>query len=184
MEGVIRTQVGYAGGTKKNPTYHSLGDHSETIEIEFDPGKVSYEKLLDIFWESHEPTAQSFSRQYASFIFFHTDEQKRKAQESKKQVEGKKGKRLFTEIVQAGIFYQAEDYHQKYYLRRYEALIKELSALYAGQGDFSKSTAAARVNGYLGGNGNLDQLAQQLKDIGLSAEARDRIVSVLRGTGR
>lgn len=184
MEGVIRTQVGYAGGTKKNPTYHSLGDHSETIEIEFDPGKVSYEKLLDIFWESHEPTAQPFSRQYASFIFFHTDEQKRKAQESKKQVEGKKGKKLFTEIVKDGTFYPAEDYHQKYYLRRYEALVKELSVLYAGQGDFTKSTAAARVNGYLGGNGNLDQLAQQLKDIGLSAEARDRIVSVLRGTGR
>jgi methionine-S-sulfoxide reductase len=184
VEGVTRTQVGYAGGTKKNPTYHNLGDHSETIEIEFDPRKVSYEKLLDIFWESHESTAHPFSRQYASFIFFHTDEQKRIAQESKKQEEAKKGKKLFTEIVQGGTFYPAEDYHQKYYLRRYEALVKELSALFAGQGDFTKSTAAAKVNGYLGGNGNLDQLEQQLKDIGLSAEAIDRIVAVLRGTGR
>ena len=111
----MRTQVGYAGGTKKNPTYYNLGDHSETIEIEFDPRKVSYEKLLDIFWESHESTAQPFSRQYASFIFFHTDEQKRKAQESKKQVEAKKGKKLFTEIVQAQTFYPAEDYHQEYW---------------------------------------------------------------------
>jgi peptide-methionine (S)-S-oxide reductase len=63
-------------------------------------------------------------------------------------------------------------------------LVKELSTLHAGQGDFTESTAAAKINGYLGGNGNLDQLAQQLKDIGLSAEAINRIVAVLRGAGR
>jgi len=82
--------VGYAGGTKKNPTYHSLGDHSETIEIEFDPKKISYKELLDIFWESHEPTVRSFSRQYASFIFFHSEEQKKLAQETKEQLESRK----------------------------------------------------------------------------------------------
>jgi methionine-S-sulfoxide reductase len=184
LDGVVRTQVGYGGGTKKNPTYHSLGDHSETIDIEFDPKKISYKELLDIFWESHEPSARSFSRQYASFIFFHTDEQKMVAQESKEQVEKKKGQKVYTEIVPAGIFYRAEDYHQKYYLRRYTPLVKELTLLNAGKGDFTTSTVAARINGYLGGNGNLEQLKEDMKLLGLSDEVIDKIVGVLRGASR
>jgi peptide-methionine (S)-S-oxide reductase len=181
---VIRTQVGYAGGTKKNPTYHSLGDHSETIEIEFDPKKISYKKLLDIFWESHEPAARSFSRQYASFIFFHSEEQRRLAQETKEQLESSKRQKVYTEIVSAGTFYPAEDYHQKYYLRRYEPLVKELIAIYPVPDDFTKSTAAARINGYLGGNGNLEQLKKELEGLGLPSEVINRIVSALRGTSR
>ncbi len=181
---MLRTQVGYAGGTKKNPTYYSLGDHSETIEIEFDPRKVSYKQLIDIFWESHEPTARPFSRQYASFVFFHNDEQKRIAHETREKVEARKGHKVYTEIVPSGTFYPAEDYHQKYYLRRYEPLVKELSALYAGNGNFTKSTAAAKINGYLGGNGTLEGLKHQMRDIGLSAEVVDRIVVRLRGASR
>lgn len=181
---MLRTQVGYAGGTKKNPTYYTLGDHSETIEIEFDPRKVSFKQLIDIFWESHDPTARPFSRQYASLVFFHTDEQKRIAHETKEQVEGKKGRTVFTEIVPAGTFYPAEDYHQKYYLRRYEPLVKELTTLYAGNSNFTKSTAAAKINGYLGGNGTLEGLKRQLKDLGLSGEVIDRIVGELRGASR
>lgn len=184
LNGVIRTQVGYAGGTKKGPTYYSLGDHSETIEVEFDPKRISYEELLDIFWESHDPTARSFSRQYASFIFFHTDEQKKLAQETKEQVETKKRQKIYTEIVPADTFYPAEDYHQKYYLKKYEPLVRELSGLYAGEGDFTLSTAAARINGYLGGNGNLEQLKQQLKELDLSPEVTERIVRALKGASR
>jgi peptide-methionine (S)-S-oxide reductase len=168
----------------KNPTYYGLGDHSETIEIEFDPTKVSYKKLLDIFWESHEPTARSFSRQYASFIFFHTDEQKRLAQETKEQWEMKRGGKVYTEVVPAGIFYPAEDYHQKYYLRRYEHVVREISTLYPSADDFTQTAVAAKVNGYLGGNGTLDELKYQLKDLGLSPEVIDRIVKALRGTSR
>jgi peptide-methionine (S)-S-oxide reductase len=184
LDGVIRTQVGYAGGTLKNPTYYGLGDHSETIEIEFDPTKVSYKKLLDIFWESHEPTARSFSRQYAPFIFFHTDEQKRLAQVTKEQLEMKRGRKIYTEVVPAGTFYPAEDYHQKYYLRRYEHVVREISALYPSTDDFTQTAVAAKVNGYLGGNGTLDELKHQLKDLGLSPEAMDRIVKALSGTNR
>ena len=181
---MIRTQVGYAGGTKKNPTYVSLGDHSETIEIEFDPKKISYKELLDIFWESHEPTTRSFSRQYASFIFFHSKEQKKLAQETKEQLESMKRQKAYTEIVSADTFYPAEDYHQKYYLRRYEPLVKELIALYPPPDDFTKSTPAARVNGYLGGNGTLEQLKKELDALGLSPEVIDRIVKALRGATR
>lgn len=184
MDGVIRTQVGYAGGTKKNPTYYNLGDHSETIEIEFDPQKVTYRQLIDIFWESHEPTARPFSRQYASLIFYHSDEQKRMAEETKEQAEAKKGQKVYTEIIPASTFYPAEDYHQKYYIRRYDGLVKELSTLYAGNSNFTKSTAAAKVNGYLGGNGTLEELKNQLKNLDLSPAVIDRIIVLLRGTSR
>jgi peptide-methionine (S)-S-oxide reductase len=181
---VIRTRVGYSGGTKTNPTYHSLGDHSETIEVVFDPARISYKKLLSIFWEGHGPTTPPFSRQYASLIFFHSAEQKRLAQETKDQIEAKKGQKVYTEIVLAGTFYPAEDYHQKYYLKRYESLVKELSALYEGKDDFTLSTVAARINGYLGGNGSLDQLKRQLNDLGLPPEVIVRIAKVLRGASR
>ena len=184
MEGVLRTQVGYAGGTKKNPTYYNLGDHSETIEIEFDPKKISYKQLIDIFWDNHNATDRPFSRQYASVIFFHSDEQKRIAEETKAQVEARKGRKVYTEIVPAGTFYPAEDYHQKYYLRRYDRLVKELTGLYPGNGNFTKSTAASKINGYLGGNGTLEELKSQLKDADLSVEVVDRIVGELRGTSR
>ena len=181
---MIRTQVGYSGGTKKDPTYYSLGDHSETIEIEFDPKKISYMTLINLFWESHEPTSRSYSRQYASFVFFHTEEQQKLAQETKKHLEARKRQKVYTEIVPASTFYSAEDYHQKYYLRRHEPLVKEISALYPAADDFTQTTVAAKVNGYLGGNGILDELKQQLKDLELTPEAIDRIVKALRGTSR
>jgi peptide-methionine (S)-S-oxide reductase len=61
---------------QENPTYHSLGDHSETIQIEYDPEQISYEELLDIFWSAHNPTARPWSRQYASFVFYHDETQR------------------------------------------------------------------------------------------------------------
>ena len=83
MPGVIRTRVGYTGGTTVDPTYHDLGDHSETIQIDYDPTQVSYQALLDVFWNSHNPTTRSWSRQYASAVFYHSDEQKKLAMESR-----------------------------------------------------------------------------------------------------
>jgi methionine-S-sulfoxide reductase len=176
--------VGYGGGIKKDPTYHNLGDHSETIEVEFDPTKISYKQLLDIFWESHVPTSPSYSRQYASSIFFHNDEQKKLAYETKKLLEERKGQKIYTGIVEAGVFYPAEGYHQKYYLKKYEPLVKQLNSIHGGQSDITQSTAAARINGYLGGNGNLENLKRQLKDVGLSPEMIDAIAGILRGASR
>ena len=79
---MIRTRVGYAGGEKANPTYRDLGNHSEAIQIDFDPAVITYEDLLDLFWESHNPTRPSWSPQYASFVFAHDAEQERRAQAS------------------------------------------------------------------------------------------------------
>jgi peptide-methionine (S)-S-oxide reductase len=174
---VVRTRVGYAGGTTENPTYHSLGNHTETIQIEYDPTRISHEELLDVFWNSHNPTARPWSRQYASIVFYHDEAQRELAVKTKEQQEGKKGA-IFTEIVPAGTFYPAEAYHQKYWLRG-SALMREFAAMYPDGDGFVASTAAARVNGYLGGNGTCEQLQEELKDLGLSSAGQEELEQIV-----
>ena len=173
MPGVIRTRVGYAGGTTENPTYYTLGDHSETVQIDYDPAVISYAELLDVFWSAHNPRSPSFSRQYRSAIFFHDDQQRRLAEESKKRLQ--KDGRVFTDIEPLSEFYMAEDYHQKYYLRSVEALMRELRARYPEERGFVDSTVAARLNAYVGGFGSLEQLEQELESFGLSEQAEQFI---------
>jgi peptide-methionine (S)-S-oxide reductase len=171
---VIRTRVGYAGGAKANPTYHTLGDHSESIQIEYDPNQISYGELLDIFWNAHNPTSRPWSRQYASLVFYHDEAQRKLAVETKAQQEAKRGT-IFTEIVPAGTFYPAEDYHQKYYLRNTYDLMQEFNAIYPDADDFAASTAAARVNGYLGRYGTCEQLQEELDSLGLTSAGQDKL---------
>lgn len=113
LKGVSKTRVGYAGGKKKNPSYHNLGDHTETVEITFDPKIISFEELLKHFWKQHDPTVQEVT-QYKSVIFYQNEEQKKLAEKSKQEAEKKLGRKIVTEIIKAGTFYQAEEYHQKY----------------------------------------------------------------------
>ena len=172
---MIRTRVGYTGGTTENPTYRKLGDHSESIQIDYDPTQISYEQLLDEFWNGHSPTARPYSRQYASFIFYHNETQKELAQQTQSQQEIEWQKETSTEIMPVGTFYWAEDYHQKYRLRNSPALMAEFNALYPSNEDFVNSTAAARVNGYLGGHGSCEQLEVEIDDLGLSSEGQERL---------
>ena len=109
---MVRTRVGYSGGTKEDPTYYSLGDHSETIQIDYDPAQISYEELLIVFWESHHPEWPSLSRQYASVIFYHNDEQKKLALATREREEAIKGV-IHTVVLSFSRFYLAEAYHQK-----------------------------------------------------------------------
>jgi peptide-methionine (S)-S-oxide reductase len=126
LPGVISTTVGYTGGTTKNPSYEEVGSgttgHAESIEVEYDPQKVSYETLLDVFWHNVDPTdsgGQFCDRgtQYRSAIFYHDDEQRRLAERSKAEVtkELRVSGPIVTEIVPASTFYLAEEYHQSYY---------------------------------------------------------------------
>lgn len=128
LEGVISTTSGYTGGTKDNPTYKevSAGDtgHAEAVEIVFDPKKVSYEKLLEVFWHNIDPTAKDYQfcdhgTQYRSGIFYLSEEQKRLAEASKAKVQKTKPFKgdVVTEITAAAKFYPAEDYHQDYYMK-------------------------------------------------------------------
>ena len=125
LPGVTETAVGYTGGTAPNPSYEQVCSdrtgHAEAVRVTFDPKKVSYEKLLRVFWENHDPTklnrpGPDVGRQYRSAIFYATDEQRRIAEKSKAERErsGKFTRPIVTEILPAGSFYRAEDYHQQY----------------------------------------------------------------------
>ena len=125
LPGVVSTQVGYTGGTLKNPTYEQVCNthtgHAEAIEITYDPAKISYEDLLEVFWMHHDPTTSDqqgndVGHQYRSVIFYHTPEQKADATRSRDLLEKAKifKEPIVTEISPAEIFYRAEEYHQKY----------------------------------------------------------------------
>jgi len=126
VPGVISAVSGYTGGTVKNPTYEQVSSgrtgHAEAVEVTFDPKKVSYEQLLDVFWVNHDPTVTNrqfcdSGTQYRPAIFYLSDEQKRLADASKAKWEKMKPFKqpILTEITKAGPFYPAEDYHQDYY---------------------------------------------------------------------
>jgi len=176
--------VGYAGGTKRNPTYHSLGDYAETVQIEFDPSGISFRELLGIFWESHDPASRSWSRQYMSAIFFHNEEQKRLAMETMDRETSIMKQQVFTGIVPFTEFYIAEDYHQKYALQHNPDLMKEFNIMYPSFQRFVASTAAARVNGYLAGCGTLKDLRVEIDSYGLSSSAADLLLGIAKGPGR
>ena len=162
LDGVVRTRVGYAGGTTENPTYHNLGDHTETIQIDYDPTRISYEELLEVYWDSHNPAAQPWSRQYMSIIFYHDGDQQEVAMERKQREETSLGREVYTEIIPFSEFYPAEDYHQKYFLQQESELMEELAAIYPSFADFVDSTAVARINGYVGGHITFEELQKQL----------------------
>jgi methionine-S-sulfoxide reductase len=178
---VARTRVGYSGGSKENPTYYSIGDHSETIQIDFDPSKVSYEALLKVFADSHDPFGRSWSRQYASVIFYHNDEQKRAVQAFLKGLEDRVGHKTQTEVQPFRRFYLAEDYHQKHNLRGRAEIAREYYAIYPDLKDFVASTAVSRVNGYVGGYGTRESLQRDLPDLGLSVKARQVLSEIVGG---
>ncbi len=177
---MIRTRVGYAGGTSDSPTYHNIGDQSETIQIDYDPSVISYAELLELFWNNHTPTYRSASRQYASIIHYNTEEERLLAEKSLKEQEETLGTKVYTEIVPLGTFTLAENYHQKYYLQNRKELMSEFTAMYPDFEDFLQSTAAARVNGYLGYNGTVETLNAEIDQMGLSPEAQEILLQFFR----
>jgi peptide-methionine (S)-S-oxide reductase len=127
LEGVTRTRVGYSGGTLENPTYedvcsHTTG-HAEVVEVTYDPERVSYEQLLEVFWRKHDPTQLNrqgwdIGDQYRSVVFFHDREQQEAALRSKAQEQAHWSAPIVTQVEPAETFYEAEDYHQQYLEKR------------------------------------------------------------------
>lgn len=128
-KGVTKTRVGYTGGITKDPGYWDVASgatrHAEAAEVMFDPDVISYEQLLNIFWDNHDPTQKNrqgpdIGDEYRSAIFYHSDAQKKAAEESKAALEksGRYAKPIVTEIVPATEFYEAEDYHQQFLRKR------------------------------------------------------------------
>lgn len=177
---MIRTRVGYTGGTQKDPTYQDLGDHSEALQIDFDPGKITYADLLAIFWKGHKPFSRGWSRQYRNALFYHDDLQQAAADESRAAVAEKRGKRVRTALEPLGSFYRAEGYHQKYRLRSRPDFLRDLTRFYPQARGLTDSTAAARLNGYLGGHGSWAQLQTEVDGLGLRTENRAQLEALVR----
>ena len=128
VEGVVDVAVGYAGGTVPKPNYRTVcggkTGHAEVVQVEYDPVRISFEQLLEIFWQIHDPT--TFNRQgpdvgtqYRSIVFYFDENERKAAEESKRRLDesGKLGRPVVTQIVPAAEFYRAEEYHQRYYER-------------------------------------------------------------------
>jgi peptide-methionine (S)-S-oxide reductase len=129
LKGVTSTQVGYTGGSVASPSYELVctgrTGHAEAVEVTYDPAQVSYDELLELFWENHDPTTLNrqgpdTGSQYRSAIFFLTPEQEQSARASKEQLQksGKHKREIVTEVTKATEFYSAEDYHQQYFEKR------------------------------------------------------------------
>ncbi|RJP43634.1 peptide-methionine (S)-S-oxide reductase [Candidatus Parcubacteria bacterium] len=130
MKGVLGTEVGYSGGKTESPTYEQVcgnqTGHAEAVRVTYDPSLISYEELLRLFWENHDPTTPNrqgpdVGSQYRSVIFYHSPEQERFAKESKEKLRNSsryKNKEIVTEIIPAQPFYRAEEYHQQYLAKR------------------------------------------------------------------
>ena len=168
--------MGYAGGEMEGPSYGHMGDHTETVQVDFDPGRITYAQLLEIFWDTHRPTSRNGSRQYMNAIFYQDDEQRRVAMESKIAMEQKIDGTIRSQVLPLRLFTMAEDYHQKYILKQNAKLKNEMSRIYPQHRDFVASTAVARLNGYAGRNGTRDQLSREVETLGLSAQGK-RILS-------
>jgi peptide-methionine (S)-S-oxide reductase len=127
LDGVTRTRVGYSGGSLENPTYedvcsHTSG-HAEVVEVTYDPERVSYDDLLQVFWRKHDPTQLNrqgwdIGDQYRSVVFFHDKEQQEAALAAKAREQGSYRAPIVTQVEPAETFYEAEDYHQQYLEKR------------------------------------------------------------------
>jgi peptide-methionine (S)-S-oxide reductase len=157
-----------------------MGDHTETLEIDFDPKTISFEQLLEEFWKNHNPLRDSYrGRQYMSILLYHNNTQKELALKTKKNWEEVLNGEIQTEIAPYSKFFVAEDYHQKYYLKRRQSTIDTLSSLYPTHEGLVNSTLAARLNGFVRGYGSLEGIKKEIKDWGLSMGDQQAIVNVL-----
>jgi len=151
------------------------------VQIDYDPSVISFEQIVDIFWKEHDPTSSSWSRQYKNILFYLGDEQRRIAERSRDLIAERTGRKVKTEVLPYAGFTRAEDYHQKHTLKRFRGLTDEMKAIYPSEKDLTDSTAAARLNGYLGGYGSCNTLKGEIDLLGLSEEGRSDLASIVCG---
>jgi peptide-methionine (S)-S-oxide reductase len=168
---VYRTRVGYTGGAKDEPTYQDLGEHTESLQIDFDRTVMSYEELLEVFFASHSPDSPPYSVQYKSAIFYANEIQQLAAEKTIAALEEETGTTVYTDVLPLETFYLAEAYHQKYYLRKVTLLAEELEAKYPTLEAFLDAPSVTSMNGYVWGCGTL---AEFLLDLPSFAEPRGR----------
>jgi peptide-methionine (S)-S-oxide reductase len=156
-----------------------MRDHTEAIQIEFDPSVVTYETLLSIFWASHNPFSKAWSTQYKAVLWTHGSAQAAAAKLSVAALAKKKKRSPKTEVLPATKFWIAEDYHQKYYLRSRRTLLRALLGVTATGETIRQSTLAARANGWITGHGTPEAIATEVKALKLDEGARKALKAAL-----
>ncbi|WP_422124192.1 peptide-methionine (S)-S-oxide reductase MsrA [Planococcus sp. X10-3] len=180
LQGVLRTRVGFAGGTSPQPTYRHMGDHTETVEIDFDPAVISYEDILRKFWLNHYPNRGNYKgRQYISLLRYHGDRQKETIDKVKQEMEKQLRETIETDIAVFDKFTLADERHQKYYLKRYPNTLKQLEDLFPQMEHLVDSTFAARLNGFVKGFGKLPLLKNEIAGWNIEEENRETLLNKL-----
>ena len=151
LDGVVRTRVGYAGGTKADPTYHALGDHTEAFQLEYDPRRIAFSDLVERALASHDPHARTPKVQYQS-VLFAADADQRTALTTVLEEHGLDPDGIATRVEQLGRFYPAEPYHQKHSLRGTPGLLRVFETVGYDDEALRESPAAATLNGHAGGH--------------------------------
>lgn len=182
LTGIMRTRVGFAGGTKDNPTYRQLGDHTETVEMDFDSGIVSLETILNVFWSCHNPVNINDykGQQYRSLVLFRNPIQHSVIREVMRTSEEQGKGILDTEVAPYTGFYPAEDRHQKYYLKRYPDAINKLRTFFPTDEELTNATLAARLNGLAKGYTNLEKIINEIRTWQISREEQEEIIHLIK----
>jgi len=147
--------------------------------VDYDPLKISYADLIAVYW-GVAPLFESFSKQYTGIIYYTDEEQRTTALEALEKQEQKIGQKIYVEVIPLDRFYLAEDYHQKYYLKNSSTLYSDFLSFYGSESAVTNSTAAARINGYLGGNGTQDLLSKELNSYGLSEKGEKTLLDIAK----
>ncbi len=177
LPGVIRTRVGYAGGTTESPTYKTIADHTETVQIDFDPTTISFEEILLHFWRNHYPNRDQYKgQQYVSSLRYHNEQQLQIIDQVKMKMEQELGEPIETEITLLEQFTLAEQRHQKYYLKRYPKALEQLEPFYSSEESLVDSTFAARLNGFVKGFGTRDQIVTEIQSWQVDESARQQLI--------
>ena len=160
-----------------------MGNHTEALQIDFDPAQITLEEIVDLFWKSHDPLRAIRSRQYMTAIWFHNEAQAHTIDMAKAAIEQKLDATILTPVMSLDVFYLAEEYHQKYRLQ-HSPLMKSFNEMYPDFTDFNNSTAAARLNGFVSGHGSQQLFDDEYKAYGIPVDELRQAIRIheLSGT--
>ncbi|WP_138495401.1 peptide-methionine (S)-S-oxide reductase MsrA [Paenibacillus pinistramenti] len=183
LPGVMRTRTGYAGGTAEAPSYHQMGDHTETVRVDFDPSIIRYEQLLNLFWDHHNPANINGykGRQYLSLLLPRSGEQREAIRRVARERQERGDERpAGTETADFRAFYPAEERHQKYYLKRFPDALDKLRGLCPFQEALMDSALAARLNGLAKGYTSMERIVGEIQGWKLPDGEKEQLIKVLR----
>ncbi|KEI97618.1 peptide-methionine (S)-S-oxide reductase [Clostridium botulinum] len=181
LDGVVKTYVGYTGGNTLFPTYNSIGDHLETLEVYYDSSKIAFENLLTIFEKNHNYIVRPNLLQYYSAIFYNNENEKELCLDWKKNKKEELKTEVLTRISPIEKFYYAEFYHQKYYVQLEPVIMSNLRSKFSTGNDLISSPLCHKLNTYLAGYSSLKELNKEIEDFNLSEDAKNRLLSIVEG---